>query len=69
MIDKLTYEQVEEIVKGLREQNEIIIKLLQGRSLQELNDFTDAVEVYCKFLESTVELNRDADLAIKDMVG
>ena len=68
MIDKLTYEQVEEIIRGMREQNNIIKKLLENRSLQELNDFTDSIEGYCKFLEGIIELNKDADIAIQGLV-
>lgn len=68
MIDKITYEQVDEFVKGFREQIEVIKKLSEGRSVGELADFLDSVETYCKYLENTVELNKDADKAIKDMV-
>ena len=68
MIDKITYDQVNEFVKGFREQLDVIRKLSEGRNVGELVDFMDSVETYCKFLENTVELNKDADKAIKDMV-
>jgi len=69
MIDKLTYEQIEEIVNNMREQKEIIAQLLKGRGVPELADFVEAVESYCKFLENTMELNKDADNALKDLVN
>lgn len=68
MIDKITYDQVYEFVKGFREQLEVIKKLSEGRNVGELADFMDSVETYCKFLENTVELNRDADKAVSTMV-
>ena len=67
MIDKLTYEQVLNISKGLREQAEIIDELVKNRNLQELKDFAATVEGYSKFLETTVEINRDADNALKEL--
>ena len=68
MIDKVTYEQVDGFVKEFREQLEVIKKLSEGRNVGELMDFIDSVETYCKFLENTVELNKDADKALKDIV-
>ena len=68
MIDKLTYEQVSEMIHNLREQKEIVRKLARGRSVPEVIDFVDAVETYCKFLEGIIELNQAADEAIKGLV-
>jgi len=68
MIDKLTYEQVLDFAKKIREQNEVIRRLLKGRDVEAVVDFTDVVESYCKFLEGTVDLNQAADNAIKDMI-
>ncbi len=68
MIDKISYEQLDEIVKSFREQNSTIKKLSKGRGVPELEEFMDSVENYCKFLENTIELNKDADLALKDLV-
>ena len=64
MVGKLTYDQVLEIAKNLREQVEIIERLLVNRDLQELHDFTATVEGYSKFLENSVEINKDADNAL-----
>ncbi len=68
MIDKLSYEQIEEIVKSFREQKDTIKKLSRGRGVPELDEFLESVESYCKFLENSIELNRAADLALKDLV-
>lgn len=68
MIDKLSYEQLQEIIGNFREQLNIIQKLMKGRSVPELADFIDSVETYCKFLENTMELNKDADEALSELV-
>lgn len=64
MVGKLTYDQVLEIAKSLREQVDVIEKLLVNRDLPELHDFTATVEGYAKFLENSVEINKDADEAL-----
>ena len=67
MIDKLTYDQVLAISKDLREQAKVVDELARTRNLQELRDFAATVEGYSKFLETTVDINRDADNALKDL--
>ena len=69
MIDKLSYDQLAEIVNSFREQKEIILKLMKGRSVPQLEEFIDSVEQYCKFLENTMELNKDADEALSGLVS
>lgn len=68
MIDKLTYDQVLDFAQKIREQNEVIKRLLKGRDVEAVVDFTDVVESYCKFLEGTVDLNQAADDAIKEII-
>ncbi len=67
MIDKLTYDEVIEIAQELRKQAEIIDNLVKNRNMQELSDFAATVEGYTKFLENTIEINRDADEALQDL--
>jgi hypothetical protein len=67
MVGKLTYDQVLEIAKDLRAQVEVIERLLVNRELPELNDFTATVEGYSKFLENSVEINKDADTALMEL--
>ena len=67
MIDKLTYDQVLTISQELKKQTEIINKLLEGKDIPELTDFTATVEGYSKYLENTIEINRDADNALQEL--
>ena len=69
MIDKFTYDQLAEIIKDLKAQEKIIRDLLVGRSAPDIADFVEKVDVYNKFLENTIELNRDADKAIAELTG
>ena len=67
MINNLTYDQVLEISKAIKDQVDIVSDLIKDLGVQELNDFVSTVEGYTKYLETTVKLNQDADLAIKDI--
>ena len=67
MIDKLTYDQVLTISKELAKQSEIIDNLVKDREIQELKDFAATVEGYSKFLETTVQMNKDADKALEEL--
>lgn len=67
MIDKLTYEEVLTNSKELRKQAEIVSILARNRNIQELIDFAATVEGYSKFLENTIEINKDADAALKEL--
>ena len=67
MIDKLSYDDVLKIAKELRQQISIITKLMENREAPDLQDFIATVEGYTKFLETTVEINKDADEVLKDL--
>ena len=67
MINNLTYEQVLEISKAIKDQIDIVSDIIQDFGVQELYDFVSTVEGYTKYLETTVKLNKDADEAIKDI--
>lgn len=67
MIDKLTYDQVLTISKELAKQSEIIDNLVKDKEIQELKDFAATVEGYSKFLETTVQMNKDADKALEEL--
>lgn len=69
MIDKLTYEDVLAISKDLKEQAEIIDKLVEDKNISELKDFAATVEGYSKFLENTIEINKDADKALSELAN
>ena len=67
MIDKLSYAEMAEISKGLKEQADIVDKIAKERELDDLADFVATVEGYSKFLENTIEINKDADDALKEL--
>lgn len=67
MIDKLTYDQVLTISQELKKQTEIINRLLEDKDIPDLTDFTATVEGYSKYLENTIEINRDADNALQEL--
>lgn len=67
MINNLTYEQILEISKGIKKEVDTVSDLIKDLGVQELYDFVSTVEGYTKYLETTVKLNQDADLAIKDI--
>ncbi len=67
MIGKLTYDQILEVSKDLREQADIISSLVRNKDNQELLDFAATVEGYSKYLETTVQINKDADTALMDL--
>ena len=69
MIGKLTYEQVLTIAKEMRNEALAIEDLSRARGIQDLVDFADKVEAYAKYLENTVELSKDADIALADLTG
>lgn len=69
MIDKLTYEQVLTIAKEIRNEAMAVEDMAKARGIQDLVDFSDKVESYAKFLENTVELNKDADKALEELTS
>ena len=68
MIDKLTYDQDLAISKELSNNAQIIDKIAQERNIQDLQDFSSTVEGYSKFLETIVNMNKDADNALQDLI-
>ena len=67
MIENLTYNEILEISRQLKENVSIINSLLNDNSDSELKDFVSTVEGYSKYLETTVELHMDADKALKKL--
>lgn len=67
MIDKLTYEEILVISAELKKQADIIDHLVKDKDIQELKDFAATVEGYSKYLENTVEINKDADKALSEL--
>jgi len=67
MIDKLSYEEVQTVSTELKNLAKIIEKLIEGKGATQLEDFVATVEGYSKFLENTIEINKDADKAILEL--
>ena len=67
MIDKLSYTDTQMISTDLKKQTDIIESLIADKDLPELNDFIATVEGYSKFLENTIQINKDADAALEDL--
>ena len=63
MIDKLTYDEVMNISQDLKNQIIVVDKIVRERGIEDLADFIATVEGYSKYLENTVEINKDADKA------
>lgn len=68
MIDKLTYDEILEASRILKENSDIIDSLIENKNLNDLEDFVSTVEGYSKYLETVVEINKDADLALQFLV-
>lgn len=67
MIDKLSYDEILTISKELKTQIEVVNKIANAHELDELADFIATVEGYSKFLENTIDINKDADIALSDL--
>ena len=67
MIDKLSYDDVLKIVESLKSNTEVIRKLVEKKKISDLDDFLATVEGYSKFLETSLEMNKDADVALMDL--
>ena len=67
MIDKLTYDEVQTVSNELKNLAMTLEKLIEGKGSSQLEDFVATVEGYSKFLENTIEINKDADKAIQEL--
>ena len=67
MIGKLKYEDILNISKTLTSCVNELNNLEETKKSQEIMDFASTVESYAKYLESLVELNLDADKALKEL--
>ncbi len=67
MIGTMTYDQVETIVKELENATMIVDQIIKNLNIEELDDFTSTVEGYYKYLSTIIKMNKDADLALKNL--
>lgn len=69
MINSLTYEEMLNISRELKLNADIIADLIKDKDAQELQDFISTVEGYSKYLETTIELHKDADKALQELAN
>ena len=69
MINNLSYEQILTISAELKKNCEIIKQLTSLKKIQDLEEFITSVEIYYKYLENSVELSKDADIALQDLIN
>ena len=69
MIDQLKYGEVQNISNGLKKEISIIQELIKNKNIQELVDFLATVEGYSKYLDTTIEINKDADKALEELTN
>lgn len=69
MIGELKYEEVEEVSNTLKRASSKINELIKDKNIQELADFAATVEGYSKYLDTTLEINKDADKALEKLAS
>mgnify|MGYP003295225343 FL=1 len=69
MIGKLTYDQVIEVANQLKMCAATISDLIVDKQAEDLQNFVSVVDRYIKFLETTVELYKDADKALINLTN
>lgn len=67
MIDKLTYDQILLVSNELKKQIQVLEQISKKNNITEIDDFTSTLEGYTKYLDNTVEINKDADKALADL--
>ena len=68
MIDGISYDEILKVSQELKNCCTILKNVIAGKELSELEDFISTVDVYYKYLDSTVELHRDADQEIQNLI-
>ncbi|MBE6157549.1 MAG: hypothetical protein E7160_02025 [Firmicutes bacterium] len=67
MIENITYDEILKIANEISSSAEKLSEVLQKNNITELNDFISTVEGYSKYLNTTVELYKEADIALTDL--
>lgn len=67
MIDNIKYEEMENISKELSNNIDIIRTIIKDDEFRDINDFIATVDGYAKYLDTTVKLYKDADIALADL--
>ena len=67
MIGNLSYDQVSQVVEVLRKCNENLSSVPEEQRDVVYQEFLSMVEGYYKYLETLVQINKDADEALKEL--
>ncbi len=68
MIGNLNYDQVSQVVEVLRKCNETLSVVPEEQRDTTFQEFFSVVEGYYKYLETLVQMNKDADEALKELI-
>ena len=68
MIEDKDYKEIEQISNDIDACAQEIKEVLESNGIDDLNDFISTVEGYAKYLNTNIELSKDADIALKDLV-
>ena len=68
MIGNLSYDQVSQVVEVLRQCNENLSAVPKEQRDNTFEEFFSVVEGYYKYLETLVQINKDADEALKELI-
>lgn len=68
MIGNLNYDQVSQVVEVLKKCNETLSVVPEEQRDTTFQEFFSVVEGYYKYLETLVQMNKDADEALKELI-
>ncbi len=69
MIESMKYEEIIKISKDLKQLVAKLEQIISDDGPQDIKDFISTVEGYSKYLETTVQINQDADIALQELVN
>ncbi len=67
MIEDLKYDEVTKIANDLKALVDKLEVIVTEDGPQDIKDFISTVEGYSKYLETIVEINKNADLALSEL--
>ena len=68
MIGNLNYDQVSQVVEVLKKCNETLSVVPEEQRDTTFQEFFSVVEGYYKYLDTLVQINKDADEALKELI-
>ena len=69
MINSKDYDDILKISKEIEDEAKNINNIVKKNNIEELGDFISTVLGYSKYLNTTVELHRDADIALSGLTN